>query len=76
MSLGHRLRGAQLLILEPVEEVYPKAIKESSAFAKSNQLSFLSTWLAGAKDEEAFCEAYYDHYDEACAVPKPLYQPS
>ncbi|WP_421705575.1 hypothetical protein [Alloalcanivorax xenomutans] len=53
--------------LEPVDDLYPDAFRDLDAFARSKGLHRLRTWLASASDEDAFCDAYYDHFEEACS---------
>ncbi len=53
--------------LEPMRELYPKAVKELRTFARAHALSKLTAWLKTSTDEDAFCEAYHDAFPSVCA---------
>ena len=53
--------------LEPMRELYPKAVKELNAFARTHALPRLTAWLTSSADEDAFCAAYHDAFPSICA---------
>ena len=60
--------------LDPAEELHPRALFELTTLARTNHLSVLSEWLAGALDEEKFCDDYYDHFDAVCGELQLFYE--
>jgi len=51
--------------LQPMVELYPKALVELQAFAASNGFSELGSLADGALEDAAFCANYYRHFEAA-----------
>lgn len=52
--------------LAAVEDLHPSAVRDLRAFAMRHDLQNLNQWLAGASDEEEFCESY-DQWFDSCS---------
>jgi hypothetical protein len=50
----------------PLEDMESDAIEALLDYSSSNNMPALASWLAQAKDEEAFCKNYYHHFPDAC----------
>jgi hypothetical protein len=51
----------------PLEDMGAKtALSDLVRFAQDAKLSALSSWLQLSDNEEAFCSAYYQHFDKSC----------
>jgi len=59
--------------LDPMEELYPNALQELLTFSRSSNLPSLSVWLPSARNEQMFCNAYYNHFSAACAELQQLH---
>ena len=52
--------------LEPMRELSENSLSRLKEFAKSNNCSHLYSMLELARDENAFCDTYYQNFDNAC----------
>jgi hypothetical protein len=53
--------------LEPMRELYPKAVADLDTFVRAHALPTFTAWLTSSADEDAFCAAYHDTFPSICA---------
>jgi hypothetical protein len=63
--VDYAVRNSGTLI--PMTELYPGALDELGAFAEQNDLSALKQLATAERDDEAFCDAYYQWFEAASA---------
>jgi hypothetical protein len=57
----------------PLQDMDSTAINDLLAFSERTGLQKLKAWLNSAADESAFCQSYFEHFDEACSELRDLY---